>query len=453
MKMLLSEIATAVDGYLNGADLAVSAVSIDSRTLAKADLYIAIKGKVFDGHAFIDQAEAVGASAVLVAEQSDSELPQIIVKDTHLALAELAGAWKRKIRVKTVGITGSNGKTTVKEMIAAILSINANVLFTKGNLNNDIGVPLTLLKLQDQHQYAVIEMGANHCGEITYSSRYAQPDIAVITNVGAAHIEGFGSIEGIAKAKGEIVKSLGSDGIAVLNRDDQFYNFWRTLAKEKKVVSFGLEKSADITAKDIVFKAKTEGFFTQFILLADGEEIMIELSLAGQHNVINALAAAACCISLGIPLQQIKRGLEIIRPVTGRLQPLKGKKGELIIDDTYNANPSSVKAAVEVLMQCEGKPWFVMGALAEMGTDSVIRHKELGELIKSMKVVRLLTIGSDAESTSSAFGRGATFFKSQQQLISYLQQEMKGNETVLVKGSRSQKMENIVAALVTDFRT
>ena len=442
----------AVDGKLLGENLAVSSFSIDTRTLSPADLYIAIKGQNFDGHDFIGKAEIAGASALLVQTECDTRLPQIIVRDSHLALAELAGAWKKKVAVKTVAVTGSNGKTTVKEMIAAVLSVSSTVLFTKGNLNNDIGVPLTLLRLHEKDQFAVVEMGANHSGEIEYSSRYAQADVAVITNVGAAHIEGFGSIEGVAKAKGEIIAGLGPKGVAVLNKDDDFFALWQQIAKDRKVVSFGLDQTADVTAKEVQSGVENNEFVTRFVLSSAGEEIDINLALAGKHNVINALAAAACCLNLGINLAQIKQGLEKMQPVIGRLQPLVGKKGELVIDDTYNANPSSVKAALAVLVQCKGEPWFVMGALAEMGVDSVKKHKELGELVKSMNVVRLMTIGSDAESTSSAFGDGATFFETQQQLIEYLDQQLKGNEVVLVKGSRSQKMENIVAALVTDFR-
>ena len=452
MRMLLSEITSSVRGHLSGNDLQVSSVSIDTRTLAENDLYVAIKGQNFDGHSFVDKAEATGAIAVLVEQEVNTKLPQIIVKDTHLALAELAGAWKNKAEVQTVAVTGSNGKTTVKEMIAAILDINSEVLVTKGNLNNDIGVPLTLLKLSEQHKYAVIEMGANHAGEIEYSSRYAKPDVAVITNVGAAHIEGFGSIDGVARAKGEIIQSLGSIGVAVLNRDDVFYDLWREFAENRKVVSFGLNRAADVRAEGIVSGIQNNEFVTRFKLLAANDEIEIQLKLAGQHNVINALAAAASCLQLGIGLQQIKQGLKNLRPVTGRLQPLVGEKGNLVIDDTYNANPDSLKVALDVLMQCEGEPWVVLGALGEMGPDSSIIHKEMGELIKSMNVVRLLTMGSDAEYTSYEFGRGATFFSTQEQLITTLKKELKGDEALLVKGSRSQKMENIVKALVSDFR-
>jgi len=453
MDMLLSEIVQAIDAELIGKDRAVSSFSINTRTLDEADLYIAIKGQNFDGHSFVAKAEDVGASAVLVERVCDTELPQIVVKDSHLALAELARAWKQKAKVKTIAITGSNGKTTVKEMVAAILRVNAKVLFTQGNLNNDIGVPLTLLKLQQQHEYAVIEMGANHSGEIAYSNRFAQADVAVITNVGAAHIEGFGSLEGVAKAKGEIIASLSTEGIAILNKDDDFYNLWLELTENRKNISFGLDASADVVARKIQSTIENGEFASRFVLSTAEGDINIKLGLAGQHNVVNALAAAASCLAFGISLQQIKQGLEQMRPVVGRLQPLVGKKGNLVIDDTYNANPSSVQAALNVLKECEGEPWFVMGALAELGIESEKKHQKLGALIKSMKIARLLTIGSDAESTSHSFGRGATFFQSQTELIACLEQELQGNEAILVKGSRSQKMEKVVEAIVTDFRT
>lgn len=449
---MLSEIATVVNGRLSGKDLEIVSSSIDTRTLSEGDLYIAIKGQNYDGHSFINKAKQVGAIGVLVGREVKTDLPQIIVNDTRLALAKLAGAWKRKVGVKTVAITGSNGKTTVKEMIAAILAIDAEVLATQGNLNNDIGVPLTLLNLNEQHRYAVIEMGANHAGEIKYSSRYVQPDVAVITNAGVAHIEGFGSLKGIARAKGEIIQSLKQGDVAVLNKDDEFYQLWLEMAEGKKVITFGVNKTADIRADKIVSGIRNNEFVTRFKLLTTCEEISIKLSLAGKHNVINALAAAASCLAVGIGLQQIKQGLEKMKPVTGRLQPVIAEKGNIIIDDSYNANPGSFKVALEVLMQCEGEPWVILGALGEMGPDSVKIHEELAELIKSKNVVRLLAIGSDAKYTSRTFGIGATFFSTQDQLIKELKMKLKGNETLLIKGSRAQKMENIVAALVADFR-
>ncbi len=451
MKMLLSEVAASVNGKLLGKDEEISSVSIDTRTLSKDELYIAIKGQNFDGHDFIKKAGQAGAIALLIDREIETELPCIIVNDTHLALAELAAAWKYKAKVKTIAVTGSNGKTTVKEMIAAILSINSNVLFTQGNLNNEIGVPLTLLKLDEQDQYAVIEMGANHAGEIKYSSHYTKPDIAIITNVAAAHIEGFGSLEGVARAKAELIQSLDSSGIAVLNKDDEFYDLWAGLAENRKIITFGLNHSADIRAEEIETGFKNNKFETRYKLQTADDEIAIQLKLAGKHNIINALASAASCLCMGIDLQQIKQGLESLKPVKGRLNPMQGEHGTIVIDDTYNANPGSLKVALEVLTQCDGEPWVVLGAFGEMGFDSKNIHEQLGKLIKSMNVVRLLTIGSDAESTSNAFGKGATFFSSQDQLIGTLKHELKGNETVLVKGSRLQKMENIVAELVNEF--
>ena len=450
MKMSLKEIAQSVQGHLSGRDQHISSVSIDTRTLAANDLYIAIKGENFDGHHFINKAEKASASAVLVEDEIKTDLPIIRVKDTRVALAELAATWKSKATVKTIAVTGSNGKTTVKEMIASILAINADVLFTQGNLNNEIGVPLTLLKLDNKHQYAVIEMGANHQGEIKYSCHYTKPDIAIVTNAGSAHIEGFGSLDGVAKAKGEIFQSLNDTGVAIINRDDDYYPLWKGLAENRKVVTFGLNKSANINAQEIIESIEENVFVTRFKLLTIDDEIEIKLKLAGKHNVINALAAAASCLTLSIKPSQIKQGLEKLKPVTGRLEPLRSDQGNLIINDTYNANPASMKVALNVLTQQAKEPWVILGAFGEMGIDSLKIHKEIGELIKSTSVIRLLTIGADAKSASDAFGKGATFFNSQEQLIATLKQELKGEETLLIKGSRTQKLENIVAALINN---
>jgi UDP-N-acetylmuramoyl-tripeptide--D-alanyl-D-alanine ligase len=452
MSMLLSEIAASVSGELSGQDRAVYSVSIDTRTLLDGDLYIAIKGENFDGHIFIDKAVEAGACAVLVDSDVKTDIPTISVKDTHLALAELAGAWKSKSAIKTVGITGSNGKTTVKEMVATILAVDAETLFTQGNLNNDIGVPLTLLKIQEQHQYAVIEMGANHAGEINYSSHYVKPDVSVITNVGPAHIEGFGSLERTALAKGEIIGSLAVDGVAVLNRDDPFFPLWVDIAGDKKITTFGLGEKADIRAKNIYSEINDSQFYTHFTLVTDKGEIGVKLGLAGQHNVINALTAATACLALGVSLEQIGKGLERAKPVSGRLEPLVGELGNLIIDDTYNANPDSLKVALDVLMQCKEESWVVLGAFAEMGANSENIHREIGRLIKSVGVVRLLTVGTDARLAVEGFGGGADFFSSQKKLIAVLKKELKGHEAILVKGSRTQKMEQVVASFVSDFR-
>ena len=452
MHFRLSDIAKTVQGRLCGNDIDIASVSIDTRTLQFGDLYVAIKGDNFDGHDFVEKAEQAGAAAILVEQQAVVELPQIVVQDSRLALAEMAGAWRRQLRVKVAGITGSNGKTTVKEMIAAILAVKDAVLFTQGNLNNDIGVPLTLLKLNQSHRYAVIEMGANHGGEIAYTSRYAKPDVAVINNVGAAHIEGFGDLNGVARAKGEIIESLGDDGIAVLNRDDDFYDYWLELAEQRRVVSFGIHLNSDVRAENISMEIRDQEFVTRFELHTVKELMPMQIKLAGEHNVKNALAAAAVCMQFEVDLQQIKQGLEQMKPVSGRLQPLVGRQGNIIIDDSYNANPASLKAALEVLNQCDGESWLVLGAFGELGKDSQKLHKEMGELIKAMNIVRLLAIGSDARHTVYAFGKGASFFNSQDELINSLKQELKGHETVLIKGSRAQKMEHVAAALVDTNR-
>ncbi|MDP1667227.1 MAG: UDP-N-acetylmuramoyl-tripeptide--D-alanyl-D-alanine ligase [Methylobacter sp.] len=456
MNMMLSEIAACVQGKLIGEDTAISAVSIDTRAIKPGQLYVAIKGHNFDGNEFVVEAEQSGASAAIVHQGITATIPYVIVDDTRLALAELAGAWRKKASVSVVGITGSNGKTTVKEMVAAILSASdpthGNTLFTQGNLNNDIGVPLTLLRLNEQHRHAVIEMGANHPGEIEYTSQYAQADVAIITNVGPAHIEGFGSIDGIAKAKGEIIETLKQDGVAVLNRDDAYFDYWKSLAGTRKVISFGIDELAGVTTHSVKTEIIDHAFATTFDLVTAKGEVTVKLRLAGRHNVVNALAAAAACLALGTDLQQIKQGLESVNPVTGRLQPLVSRLGNIVIDDTYNANSASLKAGLDVLANCDGKRWLVLGAFGEQGSESPKIHEQMGELIKSCGVVRLLAVGSDARNTVKVFGEGATFFDSQNDLIEVLKQELKGDEAILIKGSRAQRMENVAAALVENFR-
>jgi UDP-N-acetylmuramoyl-tripeptide--D-alanyl-D-alanine ligase len=457
-KMMLSECAEAVQGKLIGEDVAITSVGIDTRAIKPGQLYIAIKGHNFDGNEFVVQAEEAGAIAAIVHNGVKSTLPHIVVDDTRLALAELAGTWRRALgargneKLSVVGITGSNGKTTVKEMVAAILGVNGTVLFTQGNLNNDIGVPLTLLRLNEQHRYAVIEMGANHAGEIAYTSTCAQADVVIITNAGAAHIEGFGSLDGVAKAKGEIIETLQNEGIAVINHDDDYFDYWKSVAGNRRVLSFGLNSGADVTAKAIKTEIRNNAFVTRFELGTALGAVDIILKLAGQHNVVNALAATTASLALGIGLKQIKQGLESVKPVTGRLQPLVSRLGNIVIDDTYNANSASLKAGLDVLANFKGKPWLVLGAFGELGPDSPKMHEEMGVLIKASGVVRLLAVGADSKNTVQAFGIGATFFEKQQDLIDVLKQELKGDETILIKGSRAQHMENVAAALVDNFR-
>ncbi|MGR9086356.1 MAG: UDP-N-acetylmuramoyl-tripeptide--D-alanyl-D-alanine ligase [Gammaproteobacteria bacterium] len=452
MHLWLSEIAEIVAGRLAGNDMPMRSFSIDTRTLKPGDFYIAIKGENFDGNDFVAQAEQAGAAAAMISRGASASIPHIEVADTRLALAELAGAWRRRAKAAIVGVTGSNGKTTVKEMVAAILSVSGNVLCTRGNLNNDIGVPLTLLRLDEHHRYGVIEMGANHVGEIEFSSRYARADVVIITNAGAAHIEGFGSLDGVAGTKGEIIRTLKQDGVAVINRDDAYFDYWKSVAGSRKVLSFGLNHPADLTAASIKTEIVNGHFSTAFQLVAPQGAARCELRLAGRHNVANALAAAAAATALGVGLDQVVEGLQCVLPVTGRLQPLVGRMGNVVIDDTYNANAASLQAALDVLTHIDGEPWVVLGAFAELGPNSLKIHEEMGESIKKCGVVRLLAIGSDAKATVEKFGKGATFFDSQEELISSLLQELKGHETILIKGSRMRRMENVAAALVENYR-
>lgn len=452
MALMLGEIAEHVGGVLYGQDLAVAGVSIDTRTLKPGVLYCAIKGVHFDGHDFVDLAGQSGAIAAIVDRKIETTIPIVVVKDTRLALAEVAGFWRDRQAVKVVGVTGSNGKTTVKEMVAAVLGGDESVLYTQGNLNNDIGVPLTLLKLNDGHRFGVVEMGANHAGEIAYTSRYARPDVAIITNVGPAHLEGFGSTDGVARAKGEIIDSLGPGGVAVLNFDDVFFKEWKTRAGGRRTIAFGLGEGADVRAGNIKTGIDRGTFVSTFDLIAGKTVVPMQLGLAGRHNVVNALAAAAAGLALGRTPEQIKQGLQTVKPVTGRLQPLLSRYGNIVIDDTYNANAASLTAGLEVLAECPGEPWVALGAFGELGPDSAIIHREIGELMKTKGVKRLLAVGALARNAVETFGDGGCFFESQQALIDTLRHQLTGQEALLVKGSRSQRMEHVVSAIVDNFR-
>jgi len=448
----LHEICSLVSGEMYGEDKVISSVSIDTRALTKGALYVAIKGEQFDGHDFIKQAESVGAGALLVNEQVNSELPQIVVADTRLALAELAGAIKDKAAIKVCGVTGSNGKTTVKEMISAILAIKSSVLSTLGNFNNDIGVPLTLLRLTKEHEFAVIEMGANHADEIAYTSRYAKPDVVVITNVAAVHIEGFGCIDGVASAKAEIIESLSEDGVAILNADDDYYNLWRAIAGQRDCLSFGLNDIADVRAENISNTLQNEQFISTFNLVFNEQKTSIKLALAGEHNIKNALAASAACIALGVDVAQIKQGLEQLNSVKGRMQLQATKKGYRVVNDSYNANPASLQVALDAIHANATKFWVALGEFGELGTESSEIHKEMGLQIKRAGVTRLFATGELTKHTVDSFGDGAGYYARQEDLIAAIQAEIESDVVLLVKGSRSQKMDVVVSSLIDETR-
>ena len=368
--------------------------------------------------------------------------------NTRVALAQLAHVWRQKCATKVIGITGSNGKTTTKEMLASILGVRGYVLFTQGNLNNDIGVPLTLLRLSPLHDYAVIEMGANAVGEIASLSACAQPDIAMITNVGAAHLEGFGDEISIAKAKGEMIEVLSDDGVVILNANDAHFHYWRRIAHSRKWLSFGLIDHAQVRATSICFQCHDQHFVTHFDLQTPQGNVSIHLSLAGRHNVLNALAATAASLVLGCSLSQVKQGLERMKPISGRMELCRGRKGNLIINDVYNANTSSLAVALEVLLECSGDRWVVLGAFGELGRDSERLHIQMAEMLKEAGVKKLYALGAETQLTVEAFGENAQHFESHQALLDTLMPLLEGTETLLIKGSRAQRMEHITTALV-----
>ncbi|MGZ8215813.1 UDP-N-acetylmuramoyl-tripeptide--D-alanyl-D-alanine ligase [Methylomagnum sp.] len=448
--MRLSELAAIAQGELRGDDVAFASAGIDTRTLKLGDLYVAIRGARFDGNDFMNQAAEAGAIAALVERYADDcPLPQLRVRDGRIALGQLGAAWRQRWGGRVVGITGSNGKTTVKEMVAAVLDVAAPVLKTQGNLNNDYGVPLTLLRLAPEHQFGVIEMGANHHGEIAYVGALAAPDVAIIANAGAAHLEGFGSLEGVAIGKGELIGTLSESGVAVLNADDRFFDYWLGLVGGRTVMSFGFSEAAVVRADpdSVAMRLGAAGFQTSFDLIYQGERFPMALALAGRHNVTNALAAAGAALALGLDPAQIRAGLSQLAPVPGRLEPVPGRGGSILINDAYNANPSSFGAALGVLADMPGQHWVALGAFGELGENSPELHAEIGQQAKSMGVGRLFAVGPNADKAVEAFGVGAVYCQNHEELIERMESGLTDGVTVLVKGSRSQKMERVVEAL------
>jgi len=442
IRSMLSTAAGWLEATMLGSDTEFHGVSTDSRSIDTGMLFIALKGPNHDGHDHVAAALAAGAAAVLVDHPVDVALPQLVVEDTRLALGRLASAWRQELATPLIAVTGSNGKTTVKEMCAAVCSRAGTTLATQGNLNNDIGMPLTLLRLTAEHRYGVIEMGANHPGEIAYLSGLAKPQVAIITNAGSAHLEGFGSIEGVARAKGEIYQGLSSDGVAVINADDTYADLWRGLCIGHRTLTFGLAKPADIGARGL---GDVHGSDLEILTPLGG--FHLELPLPGRHNIMNALAAVGAGIALGIDLEQIAAGLGSLSPVAGRLVTRSGINGATVIDDSYNANPASLHAGLEVLMGCSGQRYLVLGDMGELGENSVDLHSQAGEEAKKMGIERLYATGELSQHACEAFGENGFYFAQQQQLIEALLPQLNDQVTVLVKGSRSSHMERVVEAL------
>jgi len=454
ISMQISKAAEILQERYQGDDVCFLGCSTDTRTLKDKELFIALRGENFNGHDYLDKAKTSGASAVLVEEKHDGpgsstgsfSGPSIVVKNTRQAMGELAKNWRAGFSIPLVAITGSNGKTTVKEMLAGILSCKAPVLATQGNLNNDIGVPQTLFGLGEEHKYAVIEMGANHPGEIEWLSHVAQPTVATITQCAPAHLEGFGSIEGVAHAKAEIFDGLLEDGIAVINGDDDFAELWLEKSKHSNQLTFGLDSGNEVTAESVCIE-EDKSFFQMITPVGDME---LTLNLPGRHNIMNALEAAACAISLGISLSTVKQGLEFISAVKGRLQIKSGFKQCRIIDDTYNANPASLDVALKVLEKFPGRHWLVIGDMGELGDDTEALHAQAGKVSKTSGVERLYALGELTKLTVQSFGEGARHVDNHEQLVSLIGEEIDSDVTILIKGSRAMGMEHLVNALVVN---
>ncbi|KMN21496.1 UDP-N-acetylmuramoyl-tripeptide--D-alanyl-D-alanine ligase [Pseudomonas helleri] len=443
--LLLSEVAATLNGRLVGEDARFSGVSIDSRAIDQGQLFIALTGPRFDGHDYLNDVAAKGAVAALVErEVPESALPQLVVADTRAALGQLGALNRAGYDKPVAAITGSSGKTTVKEMLACILRTRGPVLATKGNLNNDLGVPLTLLELTREHTSAVIELGASRIGEIAYTVAMTKPHVAVLNNAGTAHVGEFGGPDKIVEAKGEIIEGLAADGIAVLNLDDKAFAIWHARAAGRKLLSFSLKNpEADFYASDMSLDARG---YPRFILHSPQGIEPVQINLLGTHNVANALAAAAAAHALGVSLFGIKTGLEAVQPVKGRAVAQVTGTGLRIIDDTYNANPTSMCAAVDILAAFSGRTVLVLGDIGELGEWAEQGHREVGAYAAD-KVSALYAVGPLMAHAVAAFGHQARHFANQADLITALRTEHEKNTTILIKGSRSAAMENVVAAL------
>ncbi|NVK44235.1 MAG: UDP-N-acetylmuramoyl-tripeptide--D-alanyl-D-alanine ligase [Oceanospirillaceae bacterium] len=452
MKFSLAELAPVLEAHLEGEDLDVVRVSTDTRQIEAGDLFIALRGERFDAHAFVAEAQQKGAAAAVVDHSLPLEMPQLVVADTRLALGRIAQYHRDSFTGTLVAITGSSGKTSVKEMLASILAGAGPTLATRGNLNNDIGVPLTLFRLEPGHRYAVIEMGASGPHEIDYMTRLARPDVAILNNAMGAHLEGFGSLEGVVRAKGEIFNGLSDEGIAVVNADDPHAEVWLAQLSGRKVLRFGLERDdVEVTARNLF---RQDNGCYGFDLEIGGQAEPVRLQVLGRHNVANALAAAAAAHAAGLAPGQIAVGLGRFEAVPGRMKPLVGPGGCRLIDDSYNANPGSVKAAIDMLADMPGARALVLGDMAELGTGAAAQHAGIGRHAAEQGIESLFGLGplsgEAVEAYKAAGGRDAVAFRDREHLINHLKGLLHDDLTLLVKGSRSAAMEKVIEGLLDE---
>ena len=441
------EFALLCGGRYAGADNACIGVSTDTRTLRPGDIYLALRGPRFDGNEFLGAAAAAGAVAAVVDRPiAAAPVPLIQVEDGQQALTRAASNWRATFKGTVVGVAGSNGKTTVKEMTASILSAAGPCLATRGNLNNHIGVPLTLLRLTHEHRFAVIEIGANNPGEVAALVKVARPDVGLITNAGAEHLEGFGDLDGVARAEGEMVAGLATDRTAVINADDAYAPLWREMSAAR-VVSFGIDKAADFRATDMHECLKEAGFHVTYTLASPLGNHKVRLNVGGKHNVLNSLAAAAAANAAGASPANIVDGLGAMQPVSGRLQPGRTQQGARLNDDSYNANPSSKRAGIDVLAGLGGRPWLVMGDMGELGDHARDSHVEIGRYARERGVQRVFATGPLSMLAVESFGSGATWYPDTESLARAVNEELSADVSLLVKGSRSNRLERVVAKL------
>jgi UDP-N-acetylmuramoyl-tripeptide--D-alanyl-D-alanine ligase len=444
LSLKLSDVAMWTKGRLRGADVEVRGVFTDTRKPEAGALFIALVGEHFDAHEFVGAAKHAGAAAALVARTVDVDLPQVVVDDTLLALGDLASAVRAPRRTRVVGITGSNGKTTVKTLVASILALHGKTHVNAGNFNNEIGLPLSILAMPEDADYAVLEMGAGKPGDIAYLAAIARPEIGLVNNIAPAHLERMGTLEGIAETKGAIYAALPPQGVAVVNADDTFAALFTNTAGSRRVLRFGLEHSANVRGE-----IHGLGVHAQFTLILPDGRADILLPLPGRHNVMNALAAATIAHALNVPLATIKHGLESAAPVAGRFIRHAMAGGWSLIDDIYNANPGSTAAAISTLSAEPGEHWLVLGDMRELGTEAAALHAQIGTLARERGIARLFTVGELAGAAAQAFGRNAAHFTDQPALIAALAADVHSGVGVLVKGSRGSAMEKVVRALLS----
>lgn len=452
--LTLARVAAMAGGRVHGpvgaAEIVVDAVATDTRAMpAGRPLFVALKGERFDGHDHVDAAARGGAVAALVSRALDAGIPQVVVADTERALAAFAGAMQRERATKVVAITGSNGKTSVKTLVLAILERVGATYANPGNRNNEIGLPLAVLEAPDDARFAIYEMGAGKPGDIAYLTAIARPDVAVVNNIAPAHLERMGSLLGVADTKAAIYDALPPDGVAVINADDAFAPYFGERAHGHALIRFGLEASADVTARDI--RADAEG--SRFVLVAPEGEVEVALAMPGRHNVLNALAAASLALGCGAPLEAIAQGLSAARPVAGRLVTHRLGSGAVVIDDSYNANPGSLHAAIDTLAALPGTNWLVLGDMRELGADEVELHAEAGRRAHAAGIARLYALGPLSAHAAQAFGANARSFDDHDALAAALQADGLGEGVrVLVKGSRGSAMDRVVKALLAADR-